>query len=122
MTPAAGDLECLVMPSLEDSTLVHRPPPRRPWDTRPSVRTAQVGTQSAPASAGALSFGKTSFPNRPPNASTVAAYDGRYRGAVGGDFEHAAHREQSTMMTAGWQCDLAHVHAFDVFRMSSYSG
>lgn len=57
MTPAACDLGCLVMPSLEDSALVHGPPPRRPWDTRPSARTAQAGTQSAPDFlSGALSF------------------------------------------------------------------
>ena len=35
------------MPSLEDSALVHGFPPRRPWDTRSSDRTAQRGTQSA---------------------------------------------------------------------------
>lgn len=35
------------MPLLEDSALVHGLPPRRLWDTRSSVRTAQRGTQSA---------------------------------------------------------------------------
>jgi hypothetical protein len=43
MTPGVRDLGCLVMPSLEDSALVHGHPPRLPWDTRPPDRTAQVG-------------------------------------------------------------------------------
>ncbi len=38
MTPAVCDLGCLVMPLLEDSALVHEPPPRLP-----GIRGPQIG-------------------------------------------------------------------------------
>lgn len=44
------------MPSLEDSTLVHRLPPRRPWDTRALILDGTGGFKSAPVFPGRFSF------------------------------------------------------------------
>lgn len=44
------------MPSLEDSALVYGFPPRRPWDTRPSDQTAQVGSSASLRFYGAKRF------------------------------------------------------------------